>query len=150
MSEIMLSRFEKERQTSQWDGLTLEALREKLREVQSILGGLPAAGKEQAKVLIDHLHYLIQKQESDEKHREMQARLVEIHAVLDRSEKLAGRFEQQMGKLLTVVEQQRVIAESSDRQTRKLVGLTWGLLVLTVVLAILTAALLFKEVFVSH
>ena len=51
---------------------------------------------------------------------------------LHRYPDLHHRKRSEMENLITVVEQQRLVAQSTDHQTRKLVGLTWGLVVLTV------------------
>jgi predicted nuclease with TOPRIM domain len=145
MHESALIRLETQMQTRQWDSLPLEKLGELLCEAQVIHRELPSAGKSRAEIVITHVRGLIQARESDNRHRELQERLSGMHTVLDRSEKLAGRFEQQMEKLLTVVEQQRLLAEKLDHQTRTVVRLTWGLFVLTGGLFILTVALLIKE-----
>jgi len=120
--------------TRQWDSLPIEKLNELLREAQAIHGGLAEHGRSRAGVVIEHIRSLIDQKESEKRHLELQERLSAMHAVLDRSEKLAGRFEQQMDKLLTVVERQMMFAEKLDRLTRHLVGLTYVLVILTITL----------------
>jgi hypothetical protein len=73
----------------------------------------------------------------------LRRQLASIHTVLERSEKLVGIFTQQIDKLLVIAEDQRKLAEILERQTRQLisltkavVGLTIGLLIFTIILAI--------------
>jgi hypothetical protein len=71
--------------------------------------------------------------------------LITVHSVLERAEKQTGRLEQQVDKLLTIAEAQRLLAVRLEGQTNTLIWFTRALCGFTVVLVILTAGLLIKE-----
>ena len=60
--------------------------------------------------------------------------LIAVHSILERSEKLAGKLEQQMDKLLGVAEAQKLLAAKLERQTNRLICLTYVLVFLTAAL----------------
>jgi hypothetical protein len=160
MHESALIRLESQMQTRQWDSLPVEQLGELLNQAQAIHRDLPIAGKSRAEIVIGRIRDLIQAKETECRHRELQERLTSIHLVLDRSEKLAtrfeqqvdrglaaaGRFEQQMEKVLGVAERQKFLAEKLDRQTTHLILLTYAVVALTVALFVVT----FKEMANAH
>jgi hypothetical protein len=82
------------------------------------------------------------------RHEQQRRQLSTINSVLERSEKLASRFEQQMEKLLGISEAQRQLAEKLERQTLTLIRLTYVLVALTAILfivAIVQTRIMVKE-----
>ncbi len=61
--------------------------------------------------------------------------------IAEDAERLAVRFEQQMIRLTGMAEEQKVLAERLDRQTSKLIYLTYALVVLTLLLLFFTVYL---------
>jgi DNA repair exonuclease SbcCD ATPase subunit len=174
MSESALIALENQMHSRMWDSLPEKQLSDLLHQVQTIHRDLTSAGKARAEVISTHIRDLIQLRETEQRHRELQEKMTSIHAILDRSEKLAmrfeqqmdrlvemvsrfgqqtqrivdaaGRFEQQMEKLLGFAERQKFLAEKLDRQTTHLILLTYAVVALTVALFVVT----FKEMANAH
>ena len=68
-------------------------------------------------------------------------RLIDLNAALERSEKLSLEFVHQMDRLISVSEAQKILATGLDRQTVKLIRLTYVLVFLTFILLLFTAQL---------